>query len=142
MEYATPVWSPHLQKDIEEIESVQRKFTKCIAGYRNYPYAQRLCALQLPTLALRREYYDLLECYKLIRGLVQSECCSSFVVSNNCTRGHAYKLKLTQQTPRLSIRANFLTERVVRSWNALPAHIVALADYSHFKLALKRYLKV
>ena len=142
VEYATPVWCPYLQKDIAELESVQRKFTKFISGLRDFTYAHRLEELKLPNPAVRRDYFDLLECFKLVHGLVRSDCSDSFTISHNCTRGHNYKLQTTQRTPRLNVRAHFLTERVMRLWNALPAEIAELADYNRFKAALKRHLNV
>ena len=98
--------------------------------------------LKLPNLAIRRNYYDLLDCFKLVHGQVRSECSASFAISTHCTRGHDYKLQTTQRTPRLNIRANFLTERVITLWNALPAKIAELEDYNSFKVALKRHLNV
>src|SRR6185369_15334608 len=32
LEYCSPVWSPHLRKDVNAIENIQRRFTKRIAG--------------------------------------------------------------------------------------------------------------
>ena len=69
VEYATPVWSPHLKKDIAEVERVQRKVTKCISGLNHLPYEERLKSLDLPKLDTRRSYFDLLECYKIIHNL-------------------------------------------------------------------------
>ena len=82
VEYDTPVWSPGLQKDIAEVESVQRKLTKCIYGLGGVPYNERLQRLRLPTLQTRRLYFDLLECYKIVHGLVlvRSECGRSLTV--------------------------------------------------------------
>ncbi len=142
LEYCTVIWNPHLQKDVDEIESVQRKFTKQISGIRTLTYDCRLDMLNLPTLASRRDYFDLLECYKLVRGLVRSECSQSVAVSHTSTRGHDYKLVPMHHTPRLNIRKQFLTERVLRLWNALPHSIVELDNYSQFKAALKRHLNV
>ena len=46
-EYAFPVWNPVLKKDIAEIESVQRKITKCIEGLAGLSYAARLQHLSI-----------------------------------------------------------------------------------------------
>jgi len=142
VEYATTILNPWYQMDIAEIESVQRKFTKCISGLKNLSYERRLQVLNLPTLVKRREYYDLLECYKLAYGLVRSECTQSFVLNRTSTRGHKYKFAAAQQTPRLDIRKHFFTERVMKIWNALPAEIAEITTYAHFKTTLKRHLNV
>ena len=54
LEYGNQFWSPHLQKDIKLIESVQRRATKCIRSIRHMSYTSRLQHLKLPTLAYRR----------------------------------------------------------------------------------------
>jgi len=35
LEYCSPVWNPHYHCDIDKIESVQRRFTKYIDGFKN-----------------------------------------------------------------------------------------------------------
>ena len=90
------MWSPHLIKDIDNIESVQRNFTwhlfkRC--GLPNMPYNDRLVWLQLPSLELRRIRKDLIMCYKIMHGHVALKLSDFFVLSNNsCTRGHNFKL--------------------------------------------------
>ena len=37
-EYCCPLWSPHLQRDIIQIEAVQRSFTAKIQGLRDLSY--------------------------------------------------------------------------------------------------------
>ena len=41
IEYGNCVWYPYKRKDIDMIESVQRNFTKCIKGLKNYEYKER-----------------------------------------------------------------------------------------------------
>ena len=38
----SPVWSPHLRQEVNELESVQRRFTHRLAGLRGYSYGERL----------------------------------------------------------------------------------------------------
>ena len=45
LEYATTVWSPSLVRDINKIESVQRQFTRKLAGLGSLDYTARLIAL-------------------------------------------------------------------------------------------------
>lgn len=42
LEYAAAVWSPHFIKDLKQIESVQRRFTKKLHGLRNLSYDARI----------------------------------------------------------------------------------------------------
>ena len=60
LEYAAPVWNPHLAKHIDKIEDVQIRATKMIPELRELPYTDRLKELQLPTLVYRRLRGDMI----------------------------------------------------------------------------------
>lgn len=142
VEYATPVWNPCLKRDIAELENVQRKVTKRIAGFRNLPYSTRLERLQLPSLEMRRLYFDLLECYKIVHGLVRSDCRASLTLSNHNTRGNNCMLDTNLPPARLNVRKYSFVERVLTHWNALPVEILRQSTLGHFKLALRNHLHV
>ena len=63
------MWSPFLKQDIDNIEKVQRHFTKRIDGLYNLSYHDRLKVLKLPSLEYRRMRGDLIETYKIVRGM-------------------------------------------------------------------------
>jgi len=54
LEYATTVWNPHREGLIKSIEKVQMRATKLVTTIKHLPYAERVKALQLPTLKYRR----------------------------------------------------------------------------------------
>ena len=64
LEYANPVWSPHLRKLSKMIENVQDRATKLVDGMKNINYTDRLKKLDLPTLQYRRERGDMIEVWK------------------------------------------------------------------------------
>ena len=66
LEYCVQAWSPHLKKDIEILESVQRRATRMVNKCRGLSYEERLKVCGLTTLERRREQRDLIETYKLI----------------------------------------------------------------------------
>ena len=70
LEYNTVIWSPYTVHDIEAVESVQRRFTKCLNGFRQFSYEERLRRLDLQSLELRRLHVDIIWCYKVVFGLV------------------------------------------------------------------------
>lgn len=93
LEYASTVWSPHLVQDIESIESVQRRFTKRLPGQWNVPYTERLKAVGLERLDVRRLQQDLIMTYKILFGLTCLDRSQFFNLSpHTSTRGHDYKL--------------------------------------------------
>ena len=60
VEYCTPVWSPHYEKDRCLIEKAQRHFTKMVKGMVRHLYPERLRQLALWSLEERRSRADLL----------------------------------------------------------------------------------
>ena len=89
LNYCSPVWSPCLVGDIILVESVQRNFTKKLPGYQNMTYSNRLNALNLPTLELRRLHTDLTLCYKIVNGYVASPPENfGLLLSTRQSRGH------------------------------------------------------
>lgn len=135
LEYNSTVWSPHLIKDIDNIESVQRNFTwhlfkRC--GLPNMPYNDRLVWLQLPSLELRRIRKDLIMCYKIMHSHVALELSDFFALSNNSrTRGHNFKLFKKQFC--LDVSKYFFSNRVIDMWNNLPEACVSSQTIINFK---------
>ena len=68
LEYCVQAWRPYLQKDINLLESVQRRATRMIANFSNLAYDERLFRLNLTTLETRRLRGDLIEVFKILKG--------------------------------------------------------------------------
>jgi len=95
LEYCSPIWSPVAVTLINQLESVQRRFTKQLPGLQTLPYDERCALLGLDRLELRRLRADLILCYKIIRRLVLLSPDSFFTfICNSRTRGHSFKLFL------------------------------------------------
>ena len=139
LEYANPVWSPYLVKDIDRIERVQRHFTKRITGLRSLEYPDRLRKLNLPSLVYRRKRGDMIECYKLTHHIHDPLITKSLfqLDTDSNTRTNSYKLK----KPRFNTQKyqHFFTNRIINPWNGLPAHIVNAKDLNTFKNKLDRH---
>ena len=71
LEYCSPVWCPHLKKDLNTLEKVQCRASKCALGNigQDMPYEERLKLLKWPSLEQRRLFSSLIECYKTINRL-------------------------------------------------------------------------
>ncbi len=81
VEYACPIWSPTLQRNIDLLESIQRAFTSKFQRFREFDeelgmpicitsYPERLKALKLYSLQRRRERYTIIYMQKIKLGLV------------------------------------------------------------------------
>ena len=54
LEYCTHAWNPHLRKDVDMLEKIQRRATKLIPELRDLTYEERLKECGLTTLETRR----------------------------------------------------------------------------------------
>jgi len=69
LDYCSPVWNPHYSKDIHLLERVQHRFTHLFSELRSLPYEERLRQLGLWSLEERRNRTDLIELFKLVKGI-------------------------------------------------------------------------
>jgi len=137
LEYSVPAWSPHYKKDKELLEKVQHRFTRLFKHLQGKGYQERLISLGLWSLEERRNRADLLEVYKMAKGLSAVGLDRFFVVSGDQrTRGHS--LKLEKHFSSSSSRHCFFTERVTNRWNTLPSEAVAATSLNSFKSHLSR----
>ena len=121
LEYASPTWSPWLQKDIDSLERMQRR---CL----------RLCGdrVNLESLKARRDKQDLVETYKYLHGYYKTDSTKLFTrCLTSRTRGHPYKL--FQHRARRDLRKNFFCNRVVSSWNKLSTKQASAPTVDNFK---------
>ncbi|XP_059818932.1 uncharacterized protein LOC132390340 [Hypanus sabinus] len=138
--YCVQFWSPYLRKDILAIEGVQRRFTRLIPGMAGLSYVERLEQLGLYTLGFRRMRGDLIETYKIIKGLDTLEAGSMFLLMGESrTRGHSLRMRGRPFTTEM--RKNLFTQRVVDLRNALPQKAVEAKSLDAFKRELDGALK-
>ena len=135
LDYAAQFWSPYYRKDIDSLESVQRRMTKMLQGFRNIPYKERLKRLNLHSLERRRARGDLIEVFKWVKGINKGNIDQVLELSNqNRTRNNGYKLEKLRF--RTDIGKNWVTNRVVNDWNRLSRHVVESETLNTFKKRL------
>ena len=135
LEYCVQFWSPNLRKDILAIEGVQRRFTRLIPGMAGLSYEERLDRLGLYSLEFRRLRGDLIETYKILKGLDRLDAGRLFpMLGKSRTRGHS--LKIRGKSYRTEMRTFFFTQRVVNLWNSLPQKVVEASSLAIFKREL------
>ncbi len=138
LESATPIWSPHLRRDIECIERVQHVFTRKLfrrCGLGHPPYELRCSVLGLDSLQLRRIRFDLCMCYKLLNGLVDLSPNEFFHFASFRGRGHSSKL--AGSFSRINTRKYHFTNRIIDIWNCLPTSVVETASFDSFHNGLR-----
>ena len=134
LEYCCQVWAPRDKhgnwKQILDIEAVQRTFTRVINGMSGLSYEERLNCLGLTTLLERRMRGDLIETFKILKGL------------NNYGKQF---FNLSERTnnlvsrPKKFANLDFLGERVRNYWNKLPEHVKNKNSVNAFKNGLDKF---
>ena len=104
LEYSVQFWSSYYQKDVEALERVQKRFTRI-------SYEERLEKLGLFSLEQRRLRGNLIEVYKIMRGMDRVESQKLFPrVKESITRGHRFKVRGARF--KGDVRDRFFTQRV------------------------------
>jgi hypothetical protein len=101
LNYASSIWSPHMRQEVDELEAVQRRFTKKVTGQAQLSYGARLRNLSLLSLESQRMQADLIAVYKIRHGLAGislEDAGLSLCVGN--TRGGGVRLQ--QQRPYIN----------------------------------------
>jgi len=139
LEYCVQAWRPYFRKDIDLLEKVQKRATRLIISNKGLTYGERLKNLGLTTLETRRLRGDLIEVFKIFKGLDDVKPTDFFTMSNTGLRGHEFKLYKPQA--HLDIRKKFFSVRVIDTWNHLPDKILHCSTLQSFKKHLDCYLK-
>jgi ribonuclease P/MRP protein subunit RPP40 len=138
IEYCVQAWSPNLEKDKLLLEKVQRRATKMIEGFGRLSYDERLRRTGLTTLEERRIRGDLIETFKMVKGISKVDHTKFFSISeHNRTRGNTYKLEKKQCNT--NIRSSFFSQRIVNYWNGLPEEVVSAESVNTFKNRLDKW---
>ena len=72
LEYANPVWSPHIRRDIDKLERVQRQSTRFImADFSRFSsVSNMLIDLNIPSLEHCRQVSSITLLYKIVHNLI------------------------------------------------------------------------
>ena len=98
LEYCTPAWSPYLLKDIDQMKSVQRYFTRSLPDLSCLSYNKRLTKLGLQSLEFRRVHKD---CNMYLYKMLHYTVVTSF--------NEMFALRSRSNLSNMSLRANIVT---------------------------------
>ncbi len=137
LEYAQPVWSPHLRKHIKMLENVQIRATKLVDGLQNMNYSDRLKELELPTLLHRRQRGDMIQVWKHFHSYDRCTLSTNFKISPRTIRRHKYQLiRNRSKDGELGLQRNSFYFRTASTWNNLPLKVVEADTVDTFKSRL------
>ncbi|XP_067867232.1 SH3 domain-containing protein 21 isoform X2 [Heterodontus francisci] len=93
LEYCVQFYAAHFKKDVRASERVQKRLMRMVPATRNFSYEDRLEKLGLFSLEKRTLRSDLIEVFKVMRGLDRVDREELFpLVKGSRTRGHRFKL--------------------------------------------------
>ena len=135
LDYASIIWSPHTQKNIQAVESVQRRSARFVTNTYS-PYASvtnLLTNLGWKPLSDRRNELRLLMFYKVVHHLVDINADNLLLPqsSTHTTRGH--DKRFLQQSTRVNAYLHSFFPNTIKLWNSLPHEVVHLTHFTDFK---------
>ena len=156
IEYASVVWCPFDKKNIDLIESIQRRYTSQMFEYQtwdeelqmyvcNVDYRQRLKDLKIYSLERRRERFAILYVYRTLIGLLDFQWFEVFL-ERGIRVQPKYNQKATVKVRRIRHRSFFY--KGPQLYNLLPADLRVFeaidvptqAHVDEFKKKLDNYL--
>ena len=141
LEFAVQAWAPWQRGDIELLENVQRRMVRQVTGLQGRLYEERLVELGMDTLEERRKAQDLVQVYKIIHEVDDVDSGTWFERTDqhqNRTRAAEWGLRQSGRPPRLEMRRNFFSQRVIQEWNRLPVDTRSTSTQNEFKSYLKK----
>ena len=140
LEYCSPVWSPTKISEIEQVESVQRSFTRNIENLEGLNYHDRLKHLKLFSLQRRRERFIIIHTFKIYKGLAPNDLNLQF--HNHPRLGPQCKrLPLKSKNSKIkTLRFNFYSHAAPRLFNLVPGKIKKVKSVDLFKNLLDKLL--
>ena len=124
LEYASPVWDPHLVKDRDQIEKVQRAAARWVSSdYRwSSSVTSMLNLLSWPTLHLRRKISKLQIFYKAIHTLTALPIPDYFNHVTRFTRNYHSLHYILPSSNSDSYKFSFFPS-TIQAWNNLPTSV-------------------
>ena len=139
LDYGMTACPPGSSAESKLLEAVQSKATAMVWGLKRLNSEERRKNLGLMTLEQRRERGDLIEVFKMLKGLTRINPEVFWEVRD--ARGGPRLVKEMAANGRKQ-RQTFFSYRVIQKWNLLPADVKAAKSLDSFKNRLdERILK-
>lgn len=125
LENACTIWSPSYDTYSNRIESVQKQFLLFSlrnlgwSSYRLPKYEHRLLLLNLITLKMRRELFDCMYIFDLLRNNIDCSVLGNRISINENRRDLRHTRFLTEYFSRNNYTFNDTTNRAIRNFNKL-----------------------
>jgi len=142
LEYAAAAWDPYTQKNIWELEMVQRRAARfVVSNYSREPgtVTNIMTDLQWPTLESRRMVSRLCLLHKAIHNQVAVTLPPYITQPTRHTRQSHQQRYLQVRTNTKTHQYSFFP-RTIKEWNGLPPNILAINEADLFKTAVSSHI--
>ena len=130
LDYSITVCPPETLAEAKRLERVQAKETALVHGLRGLNAEERRKKLGLMSLEERRERGDLIEVYKILKGLTRIDPAEFWEVRE--ARNGACLVKERAANGKKQ-RQSYFSYRVVQKWNLLPIEVKTAPSLDSFK---------
>ena len=146
LDYCSQLWSPSKVGEIQQIEEIQKSFTRKIRYVTKEDYWERLQRYHLYSLQRRRERYRIIYTWKILEGIVPNLSGRSQLITKTSLRSG--RLCTVPPTPTSTtnklqrLREGSFCVNGPRLFNSLPSHLRNMTGISHldFKKELDKFL--
>ena len=135
--YASQVWNPHMQKDIDQLERVQTFTLRMYDKQWDVDYTDLLTHFNLPSLANRRCYLSLSTMYKIVHNLVYFSQ-GTFVPRVTTLRSSSPSLY--HQLAHTNAYFHSFVPSSCSAWNNLPTSLTQATSIASFKTSYRNLL--
>jgi len=137
LDYCSSVWNPYQQKQIRQLEMVQRRAARYVTNrFRNtISMSDMLSHLNWETMQSRRQKQQLVMLYKVINDLVDISAETYLQRTNSRTRA-AHNLRFTPYSTSTDCHKFSFFPRTIPVWNRLPATAAETPSLVSFKKEL------
>ena len=145
LDYCSQLWSPTSKGQIQQLEEIQKSFTRKIRAACRKDYWSRLSSLHLYSLERRRERYRIIYAWKIMEGLVPNLEVNGIRCTKTYRNGRMCIIPATANTAPKSLttqREGSFCINGPRLFNCLPKRIRDLTgiELSKFKEKLDEFL--
>ena len=135
LEYGSSVWDPWKDKQIKQIEAVQRRSVRFVRNcWKREPgiVTNMLNDLDWPSLQTRRKHARLMMLHKTIHGESQMELPNYIKRKNRELRSY-HKDKFIEMKPNTETYRNSFYCRKIKDWNSLSSSILEIQNSTTFR---------
>ena len=140
LEYASAVWDPYKQNQIDKLEKIQRRAVRFICGdyQRDSSVTNMREMIKLPTLEERRKRTRLTIFYKITTNQIAIPIPTYITQRQRSTRRSQNQRFIRLGSNMDAYKYSFFP-RTLKDWDDLPQDIIELPSVEQFKVAVNTY---